>query len=391
MPVLVKISVDLLEADDISIMLMTNSNRLNISASYGLEDDSQRNVRIALGNRIIEKIAEWKESCVVSSKVSKDPRFKGIEGTENINACLISLLMSKEKVVGILCAVRKRRNIQFNSSDIRYANIFSSQISQAVENAQLYEKLEAKIVALNKAYEKLSDMQKELVQAEKLAAIGELASGVAHELNNPLTVVIGLVQIMLEEGGLTKEKKDDLEVVREQAERCRKIILNLLQFARKHETQKSLVQIEDVVEKTLELVEYDLRSFGIEILRNYEKSLPLVEVDLYQMQQVFLNIINNAHHSLKDVEKPKFVIGLKKFGTKIQIQFSDNGCGIPDNIVKKIFDPFFTTKEVKKGTGLGLSISYGIIKEHGGDIKVESKEGEGTTFYIELPIPSDKE
>jgi signal transduction histidine kinase len=389
-PSLLKISIKLLKADDVSIMLLEEDNKLHIKASYGLDDEVAKNVRLALGERIAGKVAEWKEPCIISCPLLKDKRFDGIEGRNSIKSSIILPFVSKQKVLGVLCAARTANPVPFAASDQRYANIFVSQITQAVENAKLYSKLEEKIEALNQAYTKLSAMQQDLVQAEKLAAIGELASGVAHELNNPLTVVIGLVQLMIEEQGLTDEKKEDLETIREQAERCRRIILNLLQFSRKHETQISQASIEEIINKSLELVEYDLKTFGVKITREFRSAMKTVEVDPYQIQQVFLNIINNAYHSMKESKKPELTIATQDVNGMVQVSFQDTGCGIPESIRDKIFDPFFTTKEVNKGTGLGLSISYGIIKEHRGEISLESEEGKGTKFFIRLPVPQGK-
>ncbi|MBN1621972.1 MAG: response regulator [Endomicrobiales bacterium] len=390
LPNLIQLSIKLLKADDVSIMLFGEDKKLYIAASHGLNDEVKKGVRLEIGERVAGKVVEWKEPCIISGPLVNDSRFSDIKGRDEIKSSIILPLISKKNVIGVLCASRTGSDMIFNNADQRYANIFASQISQAIENAQLYKQLENKIEALNDAYSKLSEMQTELVQAEKLAAIGELASGVAHELNNPLTVVIGLVQLMLEEQGIPDEKKMDLETIKEQAERCRRIILNLLQFSRKHETQKALVDIESIIEKSLELVEYDLKTSGLIIERAFGSSEKTVEADPFQIQQVFLNIINNAFHASKDVKEPKLIIKTRKIGNRLQVSFADNGTGIPEDIIKRVFDPFFTTKDVNKGTGLGLSISYGIIKEHGGDIYVQSEVGKGSTFFIDLPCHGSK-
>jgi signal transduction histidine kinase/CheY-like chemotaxis protein len=385
LPILVNLSIKLLKADDVSILLMTDDNKLRIAASSNL-DETAKKTRIALGERVAGKSAQNRAPYIIVGPLANDPLFKGIESKEEIKSSIIVPMIGKNNVVGVLCASRKKIEEPFTATDLRYANIFTAQISQAIDNAKLYDKLEEKIKDLNDAYAKLSVMQKELVQTEKLAALGELASGVAHELNNPLTVVIGLVQLMLEEGDVAGEKKEDLETIKEQAERCRRIILNLLQFARKHETQKDFVQIEEVLNKSMELVEYDLQTSGVKLVKDFEKAMPPINVDMFKMQQVFLNIINNAFHALKDIKNPEIAIKVKKVNDKIQVSFTDNGSGIPENIQHRIFEPFFTTKDVKCGTGLGLSISYGIIKEHGGEIRVQSVIGKGSTFVMDLPI-----
>ena len=388
LPELVRLSAQLLKADDVSIMLLGKDQKLYIAAAQGVDDEIKKSTRLAIGERIAGKVAEWEQSCIISKPLSHDDRFEGIAGRDTIRSSIVAPLLSHQKLLGVLCAARTRQDSVFTASDLRYADIFVAQISQAIENAQLYETLELKIQDLNQAYGRLATMQSELVRAEKLAAVGELASGVAHELNNPLTVVVGLVQLLLEEKDMTPEKKIDLETIREQAERCRKIILNLLQFARKHEIQQVPCDVTEIMEKTLQLVIYDLEGHGVEVRREYAKNIPPIVADVYQIQQVFLNLISNAHDALKGVEHPRIAVAIRQEGAVVRIAVEDNGCGIPEAIIGKIFDPFFTTKEVNCGTGLGLSISYGIIKEHRGTLSVKSQPGKGSVFTVELPLQS---
>lgn len=239
-------------------------------------------------------------------------------------------------------------------------------------------------------------LQEQLLQSAKLAAIGELISGVTHEVNNPLAVVIGYSEMLLSESEMNAESKEAVRSIHGEAERAKKVIQNLLSFARKHSPKKEVIQINDILEKTLGLTDYEMRKNGVKIMRDLDPDLPETVGDPNQLQQVFLNIIINAQHAMIDMpderritvrtrlkEKP----GVSSAGTPsvIEIAFEDNGPGIPENIVKKIFDPFYTTKPKGKGTGLGLSVSFGIIRDHGGTIQVKPNEERGVTFYIEIP------
>lgn len=236
-------------------------------------------------------------------------------------------------------------------------------------------------------------MKEQLIQAEKLSSLGEILSGVAHELNNPLTGVIGYCELLLNsdssgDNGL----KEKLGKINNAALRCKKIIENLLSFARQHKIEKQYVNINDIVKQTLELKGYQLTVDNIEIVTELDNSLPYTMVDPYTIQQVFLNIVNNAHLAMKEKGgKHKLTARTEHKEELLKIYFTDSGPGISEANLKKIFDPFFTTREVGKGTGLGLSISYGIIKEHNGELRVTSRQGEGATFIIELPVLSEAE
>lgn len=239
-------------------------------------------------------------------------------------------------------------------------------------------------------------LQEQLLQSAKLAAIGELISGVTHEVNNPLAVVIGYSEMLLSESEMNSDAKEAVRSIHGEAERAKKVIQNLLSFARKHNPQKEVIQVNDILEKTLGLTDYEMRKNGVKIMRDLDPDLPETVGDPNQLQQVFLNIIINAQHAMMDMPDERRITvrtrlkdkpGVSSAGTPsvIEIAFEDNGPGIPESIVKKIFDPFYTTKPKGKGTGLGLSVSFGIIRDHGGTIQVRPNEERGVTFYIEIP------
>jgi len=232
---------------------------------------------------------------------------------------------------------------------------------------------------------KEKQLQAQLIQIEKLSSIGQLISGVAHELNNPLTGVLGYAQ-MLMKSDIDGSIKDNLIKISSQAERCKKIIQNLLGFVRKHKPEMHPVDINSIISSSLSLREYELKVQNINIERKLGSNLPPVIGDAHRLQQVFLNLLINAEQAMKKSGRGNFIKVKTLFeNDEVKIFFQDNGPGISENNLGKIFDPFFTTKEEGEGTGLGLNISRGIIEEHGGIIKVESGVMEGTNFIIELP------
>lgn len=233
-------------------------------------------------------------------------------------------------------------------------------------------------------------MQAQLHQSAKLAALGELISGVTHEINNPLAVVIGYSEMMLGEPDLDEESKKALKSINYEAERAKKVTQNLLSFARKHNPEKELIQLNDVLDTTLGLVSYELTKNKVNVVQNLAPELPEIIADPNQLQQVFMNVIMNAQHAMEEDTDNKELIITSRIkedrNDLVQMIFEDSGPGIPGDKLPKIFDPFYTSKPKGKGTGLGLSVSFGIIKEHGGDIYAENTPSKGARFIIDLPI-----
>lgn len=242
-------------------------------------------------------------------------------------------------------------------------------------------------------------LQEKLIQSEKMAAIGQLISGVTHEVNNPLAVVMGYSELLLMEEKLDEEVRSYIQVIYEQAQKSREVIQDLLSFARVHDRERKPVNINDVMKKTLALKEYDFKKHNIDVTFLPDSSLPATLADPNQLQQVFLNLIINAEHAMMDRHGDhgsKLVIETKatrgpsgkdgKPNKFIEIYVIDNGCGIKEEYIGRIFDPFFTTKPEGKGTGLGLSVSYGIIKDHDGELTAFNNESGGATFLIRLPV-----
>ncbi|MGA8848581.1 MAG: PAS domain S-box protein [Dehalococcoidia bacterium] len=225
-----------------------------------------------------------------------------------------------------------------------------------------------------------------LMMTDRLASLGELASGTAHELNNPLTSIIGFSQLLLERE-VPDDIREDLKLINSEAQRAASVTKNLLTFARKHAPAKQLNQINSIIEDVLKLRAYEHKVNAIEVERQLDLDLPEIMVDYFQIQQVFMNIVINAEYFMtKTHNKGTLTITTKKRNDTVMISVTDDGPGIPPENLRRIFDPFFTTKEAGKGTGLGLSICHGIVTEHGGQIYARSQLGKGATFFVELPI-----
>lgn len=234
------------------------------------------------------------------------------------------------------------------------------------------------------AYEDLRRAQEQLLQSEKMAAVGQLISGVAHELNNPLTAILGYSQLMAEEPGLSEQAEQYVDRLQRQAQRTHRIVQNLLSFARQRPPERRPISLEQVLEDTIALREYELRLNNISIHREITPELPQIFADSHQLQQVVLNIVNNAVDAILDRDR-RGDIWLRVFADadNVVMELTDSGPGVDDP--SRVFDPFYTTKPVGKGTGLGLSICYGLMKEHGGEITVRNAPPRGACFTLTLP------
>jgi signal transduction histidine kinase/CheY-like chemotaxis protein len=231
------------------------------------------------------------------------------------------------------------------------------------------------------------EIQSKLLQTEKMAALGQLVSGIAHELNNPLTAIMGYAQLLLGHG-LAASQQSEASRVFQEAERARRIVKNLLYFARENKPERTRVDLNEIVERTLALRSYELRVENILVECDLAASLPETMADPYQLQQVVLNLLMNAEQALLQ-DRGQGHVWIRTYtasGNRIALEISDDGPGVSPGIASRIFDPFFTTKPSGLGTGLGLSIVYGIVKQHGGEVTLESYRRTGARFIVELPV-----
>ncbi len=231
-------------------------------------------------------------------------------------------------------------------------------------------------------------LQEQLIQSEKMSAIGQLVSGVAHELNNPLAGISAFAQLLLSEKRFPPDQRTAAEMIYAEARRASRIVQNLLTFARQHKPERTPTSVNQVLDDTLELRGYELRVRGIDVQRDYDEQTPETMADAHQLQQVFLNLITNAEQAMERAERDqqRLTVRTRRTGDLLRTEVEDTGPGIPPNLLERIFNPFFTTKPTGSGTGLGLSISLGIVREHEGRIWAENAPQGGARFVIELPI-----
>jgi len=286
------------------------------------------------------------------------------------------LFWGKDSPIGIM-GLRSQAEYEYSSGEENLMVAISRQLATTIEKVRLYEET-------CKAYEDLRRTQEQLLQSEKMSAVGQLIAGVAHELNNPLTAILGYAQL-LESEGLNERAQDYVGKMFKQAQRTHRVVQNLLSFARQRKPERSEVDIRKVLEETLALRDYDLKVNKIVVEKELGAEAALVVADPHQLEQVFLNIINNAVDAVLETGRPgKLKIRVYCEKSDVCAQFADDGPGIKDP--KRIFDPFYTTKNVGKGTGLGLSICYGIVKEHGGDITAHNGSEGGAVIEVRLPM-----
>src|SRR5450432_3585592 len=288
------------------------------------------------------------------------------------------LFWGKDSPIGMM-GLRSRGEYEYSSSEENLLVAISRQLATTIEKVRLYEET-------CRAYEDLRQTQEQLLQSEKMSAVGQLIAGVAHELNNPLTAILGYAQL-LETEGLNDRATDFVSKLFKQAQRTHRVVQSLLSFARQRKPHKQQVDLGKVLDETLALRDYDMKVSNIKLERIAEVVLPAVTGDPHQLEQVFLNIINNAVDAmLEGGQGGTLKVRIYAKDGHVHAEFQDSGPGVKEP--KRIFEPFYTTKSVGKGTGLGLSICYGIIKEHGGDISARNEDGGNVGAVIEIKLPA---
>ncbi|HEV3039280.1 MAG TPA: ATP-binding protein [Candidatus Angelobacter sp.] len=310
------------------------------------------------------------------TKIDFPEIIQKIVQAEKLSSWLWVILWRKEKVLGLL-GTSSRTVREFSASEENVLIAIGRQLATTIEKIHLYDET-------RKAYEDLRRTQEQLLQSEKMSAVGQLISGVAHELNNPLTAIIGYTQL-LETEELQERSSEYVQKLLKQAQRTQKIVQNLLSFARQHKPHRTHVDLRNVIEDTIALRDYDLKVNNILVERDFHPTLPSVIADPHQLEQVYLNIINNAADAMMENGRGGLLtIRVYAENGHVVCEFHDTGPGINDT--KHAFDPFYTTKSVGKGTGLGLSICYGIVKEHGGEISAQNHPHGGAQVQLRLPV-----
>ncbi len=366
---------------------------LDISAVFFLDEKTRKLVRpvtagfrpetvrrfdqIELSAALIDQLRRVRATVVSGTAPILPQAFRDLRGSEGLAVSQAAVLWSKDRIMGVV-VVGCREAREFSAAEVNLISAVANQIATAIDKSLLLEQT-------REAYETLRHTQQQLLQSEKMAAVGQLISGVAHELNNPLTAILGYSQLLMSDDVPGERSQEYLEKLHRQAQRTHHIVQSLLSFARQRKPQRAPVNLHQILEDTLILREYDLRLKKIRVHRNFDPQLPVTSADFNQLQQVFLNILNNAMDAIEDTGEPGEIwVRTESSGGRLRVEFTDSGPGVQHP--HRIFDPFYTTKPVGKGTGLGLSICYGIVKEHGGDIEVRNAPPRGATFVITLPL-----
>jgi len=380
--VLLKVT-ELFSADVASVYFLDEgAGALKRAAAVGYRSElADREERVPVSASLIEQIRQAHATVLSGALPGLPESLRELHRVEDVQVSQVVVLWAKDSIMGVL--VIGCRDVRvFSTADLNLLFAVGNQIATTIDKSLLLEKT-------REAYETLRRTQEQLLQSEKMAAVGQLISGVAHELNNPLTAILGYSQLLKSEDYVRPRGLDYLEKLYKQAQRTHHIVQNLLSFARQHKPQRASVQVNQILEETLALREYDLKLNNIVVHREFDANLPPTAGDFHQLEQVFLNILNNAVDAIHEKGGlGEIWIRTEVAGERLKVEITDNGAGVSHP--HRIFDPFYTTKPVGKGTGLGLSICYGIVKEHGGEIQVRNTPPRGATFTITLPLSPAK-
>jgi PAS domain S-box-containing protein len=373
--------IGLFGADQGAVYLLAAETRVvSRAAAFGMRSEYARHFApVPFPGDFLEHIVAVRATVLSQPGLPLPFVFGEVQRAEGVRATQMLVLWSRSQPIGLL-SLGHRSSKEFAPDDLNLLATVGNQIALAVEKLQLYEETRA-------AYENLSRTQEQLLQSEKMAAVGQLISGVAHELNNPLTAILGYGQLLASGQSLSAQGAEYVEKIHKQAQRTHRIVHNLLSFARQHKPERFPVQLNQILEDTLALREYDLRANNIHVHREFAEDLPQISADAHQLQQVFLNILNNAVDAVleaQDAGELWLRTSRDPAANRLIVECIDSGRGVKDPA--RVFDPFYTTKPVGKGTGLGLSICYGIVSEHGGEISVRNVPPRGACFTIQIPV-----
>lgn len=383
-----------------SIMLLDPERKtLKVVAARGLSDEVIGSVEVNLGEGIAGKVAQLGEPVLVEN-IETDPRFAKANDPKYGGGSFICMpIRIGDRIIGVINLSKKEYRSasspelrSFSPTDLQFLNALMAYIAYAVDNARLLEEARQSAKRLQEVVEdqrvRLTLAQQQMIQAEKLSALSQVVAGVAHELNNPLSVVAGQTALLRQKVG-DGQLAERVEKIAQASERCARIVRNFLTLARQHPPERQQVRLNHVVREAVELMAYPLRVDDVEVTLDLAEDLPVIWADPNQVHQVVVNLTTNAHHAMRETKPPRRLTLATRYDPgqgRLSLKVADTGPGIPPELKGRIFEPFFTTKPTEQGTGLGLSICNGIIEGHGGTIRVESQPGHGATFLIELPI-----
>jgi two-component system NtrC family sensor kinase len=373
--------ISLLGAESGAVYLAEAENHFRRRANWGQRvTDRKRLAEVNFPQGVGDLVTRSRAEVLTAEYLPHLPKevSEFVQGSDSGGSIWV-VLWGKDAPIGLM-GISRGEARTYSSNDENLLVAIGRQLSTTVEKVRLYEET-------CKAYDDLRRAQEQLLQSEKMSAIGQLIAGVAHELNNPLTAILGYAQL-LEDEKLDARPMDYVSKIFKQAQRTHRVVQNLLSFARQRKPEKHDFDVVKVLEESLLLRDYDMKVSSITLDREIQSDLPAVSGDPHQLEQVFLNVINNAVDAMMEAPAPEgrshsLKIRASAHEDSVVIEFQDSGPGIKD--AHRIFEPFYTTKGVGKGTGLGLSICYGIVKEHGGEISARNADSGGAVIQVKLP------
>lgn len=385
-------------AYELTVVILTEEGekKLNIAGIGGnaadLVERGLRAMEDGIETGIVMRVSVTGENVLIND-VTESPFYRPIPHWDAGSEMCVAL-KEGDKILGVIDVESQRKNA-FSQNDLLVLESLGGIVSSAISSAGQYQKLQATVDQLRAAREELQERiaaqhiaESKLVQAAKLAAVGEMAAGIAHELNNPLTSVSGFTELVLEDLPGDSSIRNDLELVLRESQRARGVVRRLLDFARQSESVRVRSDINEIMTDVLALVNHLLRTSGVQLTTQFTEGIPWISVDRNQTKQVILNLIHNALHAMPTGGDLQIKTDCRERKGKswLTISLKDTGIGIAPENIQRVFEPFFTTRSKDGGTGLGLSVSYGIIADHGGVIEVESEVGKGSIFTIWLPV-----
>jgi PAS domain S-box-containing protein len=373
--------ISLFNAESGSVYFAESDTQFRRRASWGQRlTDRKRLADVTFPDGLGELVTRSRADVLTGEYLAHvPPTVTEFVNAADMGSSIWVVLWGKDAPIGLM-GISRGQNAGYSANDENLLVAIGRQLSTTVEKVRLYEES-------CKAYDDLRRAQEQLLQSEKMSAVGQLIAGVAHELNNPLTAILGYAQL-LESEKLEARAMDYANKVFKQAQRTHRVVQNLLSFARQRKPEKHEFDVIKILEEALLLRDYDMKVSNIKLEREIQSDVPAVSGDPHQVEQVFLNIINNALDAMMDESVPesaerKLLVRVRASDDLVIIEFQDSGPGLQEP--NRIFEPFYTTKSVGKGTGLGLSICYGIVKEHGGEIGARNVAGGGAIIEVRFP------
>ena len=368
-----------IQADSGSVMLVEQGRTLRVAASVGLKRRVMKQLRVVMiGDRIAGWVAKHRRPLLLVGGLKSNRQFAHLKSRAEIKSSIVVPMLVKRKLIGVLNLNRTRSANRFTKEDIELASTLANHAALAVEQMRLHQKLQT-------SYAEVRQVKSQLIQSEKLAALGHLASAMAHEIDNPLAIISGIAQLMLEEVREQPTWVENLQRIVAQTDRASDIIERLLRFAKPSPpVQREPVDVNAAVQDALFLVQRQLAYEKVQVVTRLAADLPPVMGNANQLQEVCLNLVINAFEAMPEGGTLRIETERQVHPTHVVIRFADSGPGIRPDLQPRIFEPFFTTKE--RGKGLGLFVTHQIVSSHGGLIRIKSQVGKGATFAVHLPV-----